>query len=87
MILHTALISILFYYAYQLRVVQYKLESEDYYEHKKLTSRLNKTFIFIGVMTGMTLGLEIYEKANMNTEGDGKEFNVEIIVTRIFQYT
>jgi hypothetical protein len=38
-------------------------------------------------MTGVTLGLEIYEKANMNTEGDGKEFNVEIIVTRIFQCT
>ena len=32
-ILHTALNSILFYYAYHLRVVQYKLESEDYFEH------------------------------------------------------
>lgn len=48
---------------------------------------MNKTFIFIGVVTGVTLTLEIYEKANMNTEGDGKEFNAEIIATRIFQCT
>jgi hypothetical protein len=86
-ILHTALNSILFYYAYQLRVVQYKLESDDYYEHKNLIKRLNKTFIFIAVMTGVTLALEIYEKANMNTTGDGDEFKAEIIVTRIFQFT
>jgi len=85
--LYTALNSILFYYAYQLRVVQYKLESDDYYEHRNLIKRLNRTFIFIVVMTGATLGLEIHEKANMNTEGEGKGFNVEIIVTRIFQCT
>ena len=86
-ILYTALNSVLFYYAYQMRVVQYKLESDDYFEHENLIKRLNKTFIFIGVVTGMTLALEIYEKAHMNTAGDGNEFKVEIIVTRIFQCT
>ena len=75
-ILHTALNSILFYYAYQLRVVQYKLESEYYVQHNKLINRLNKTFILIGLMTGATLALEVYEKAFMNKEGNGKEFNV-----------
>ena len=74
--MHTALNSILFYYAYQLRVVQYKLESDDYNEHKYLIKRLNKTFLFIAVMTGVTLALEIYEKAHMNTEGEGNEFKV-----------
>jgi hypothetical protein len=86
-ILHTALNSILFYYAYQLRVVQYKLESDDYSELTYLIKRLNKTFIFIGVITGVTLALEIYENAHMNTTGDGDEFKVLIIVTRIFQST
>jgi predicted nucleotidyltransferase len=56
----------LFYFAYQMKVVQIKLETEDYVEHKKLLKKARYhwsfyTFLLIGVLV-----LEIVEKMHLN---------------------
>jgi len=85
-ILHTALHSILFYYMFQLKCVQLKLESEDYEKHNYHRKRLNWIFIFISVVTVVTLALEIIEKVLVNIEKTNQKQGLlaEMIATRVF---
>jgi hypothetical protein len=58
----------MFYYAYQLKVVQIKIESATLEVLVIQTKQLNYICAFVALLTACTLGLEIYEKANINID-------------------
>lgn len=75
-ILQQVLYGMLFYYAYQMKVVQIKLESEDYYINQKQLSRAKNHWIFYYSLLIITLAMDIFEKLNLRLNANDIKMRV-----------
>ncbi len=72
-VLQQVLNGMLFYYAYQVKVVQIKLESEDYVTYKlRLKKAIFQWFLYTVLLITIVV-VQIVEKVDLNNSGENEK--------------